>query len=660
MRLVCLFVSNYKNRLTYNIFPRIKTDKMAAPDGMNTDWILVSDSQTDKLNAYKSDANLVSKRWRIERSNLLNIAKICIKTLIDSSLSAGNGRVLTEDFPILEQFFTVLEHILRHGLKVKRSLLGPRKEFIGVLEVLEKKINSLPDILTNIRNLSDIKTNIGRTRAWMRLALMQKVLAEQMLSIVEERDLLSDWYEENSVMKCEEGGVIAGMLVGLNVIDCNFHLKGNDIDNYNGIIDISLYLKDGNYLDKTLEENVPQKVDQKIEMILDQKAYLEQLNKSLNDSVSELKLKAQHKKDKEDSAENEVEELRNRLVSVIAEKEKHKKDYELLLQEHSNRLQNVNADLDTERETYNQSRSGLNDMYLEATKKLEQETQERKELQIIAEEQKAMNDEKQIAMQLLEKDIIDKQDTLISLRRQLEDIKKLNLEMHNKWQSSDASLKKQMAEWSSMEQNCSRMIIQTKEMEKRLSIAESQKKSSEEIAHQIGAKLAKVQTERKTFETDLTVEREWRVGLQAELEEEKLKNGTQAKELTKSTNHAKENAELKARLEKAEARILEQDIALMEMGNQLNKTHVKVDEMKELQATLKESQWLDDKDAVECQSCNQSFSLARRKHHCRNCGGIFCNNCSDNTMPLASSAKPVRVCDCCHQSLLERYSSGAS
>lgn len=40
-------------------------------------------------------------------------------------------------------------------------------------------------------------------------------------------------------------------------------------------------------------------------------------------------------------------------------------------------------------------------------------------------------------MRLLEKDIHDKQDTLVSLRRQLEDVKKLNLELHNKLQVTD-------------------------------------------------------------------------------------------------------------------------------------------------------------------------------------------------------------------------------
>ena len=40
----------------------------------------------------------------------------------------------------------------------------------------------------------------------------------------------------------------------------------------------------------------------------------------------------------------------------------------------------------------------------------------------------------QVAMQLLEKDIHDKQDTLISLRRQLQDIKTINLDLYIKWQ----------------------------------------------------------------------------------------------------------------------------------------------------------------------------------------------------------------------------------
>lgn len=42
--------------------------------------------------------------------------------------------------------------------------------------------------------------------------------------------------------------------------------------------------------------------------------------------------------------------------------------------------------------------------------------------------------ETEMAMKLLEKDIHEKQDTIVSLRRQLEDIKQINLEMYRKLQ----------------------------------------------------------------------------------------------------------------------------------------------------------------------------------------------------------------------------------
>lgn len=41
--------------------------------------------------------------------------KLSIKVLIQASLSLG--RTLDSDYPPLQQFFVVLEHCLKHGLK---------------------------------------------------------------------------------------------------------------------------------------------------------------------------------------------------------------------------------------------------------------------------------------------------------------------------------------------------------------------------------------------------------------------------------------------------------------------------------------------------------------------------------------------------------------
>lgn len=45
-----------------------------------------------------------------------------------------------------------------------------------------------------------------------------------------------------------------------------------------------------------------------------------------------------------------------------------------------------------------------------------------------------MKQEMEMAMRMLEKDIHEKQDTMISLRKQLEEIKAINLEMFHKLQ----------------------------------------------------------------------------------------------------------------------------------------------------------------------------------------------------------------------------------
>ncbi|CAF4094455.1 unnamed protein product, partial [Rotaria sordida] len=68
--------------------------------------------------------------------------------------------------------------------------------------------------------------------------------------------------------------------------------------------------------------------------------------------------------------------------------------------------------------------------------------------------------------------------------------------------------------------------------------------------------------------------------------------------------------------------------------------------------TLNQRRWLNDDDVHACRKCDQIFTVTQRKHHCRNCGNIFCDNCSSKTAVVAaSSKKPQRVCDQCYKDL---------
>jgi len=63
--------------------------------------------------------------------------------------------------------------------------------------------------------------------------------------------------------------------------------------------------------------------------------------------------------------------------------------------------------------------------------------------------------------------------------------------------------------------------------------------------------------------------------------------------------------------------------------------------------------WVPDELVSVCTLCCLQFTIIRRRHHCRNCGQIYCNNCSNHFIPLACYGydKPVRVCNPCHQQI---------
>ncbi|CAI4036104.1 hypothetical protein SMKI_14G3230 [Saccharomyces mikatae IFO 1815] len=56
-------------------------------------------------------------------------------------------------------------------------------------------------------------------------------------------------------------------------------------------------------------------------------------------------------------------------------------------------------------------------------------------------------------------------------------------------------------------------------------------------------------------------------------------------------------------------------------------------------------------DSDACMVCSKKFSLLNRKHHCRSCGGVFCQEHSSNNIALPDLGiyELVRVCDNCFE-----------
>lgn len=65
--------------------------------------------------------------------------------------------------------------------------------------------------------------------------------------------------------------------------------------------------------------------------------------------------------------------------------------------------------------------------------------------------------------------------------------------------------------------------------------------------------------------------------------------------------------------------------------------------------TLLKSRWVSDDEVSVCQWCKNKFNQLRRKHHCRQCGNVFCSKCCNEKMPLPQLGleDPERVCEYC-------------
>ncbi|XP_032079706.1 protein RUFY3 isoform X3 [Thamnophis elegans] len=502
-----------------------------------------------------------------ERMNLMNMAKLSIKGLIESALNLG--RTLDSDYAPLQQFFVVMEHCLKHGLKAKKTFLGQNKSFWGPLELVEKFVPEAGEITASVKDLPGLKTPVGRGRAWLRLALMQKKLSEYMKALINRREILSEFYEANALMMEEEGAIIAGLLVGLNVIDANFCMKGEDLDSQVGVIDFSMYLKDGS-------SSKGSEGDGQITAILDQKNYVEELNRHLSATVNNLQAKVDALEKSNTKLTEELAVANNRIITLQEEMERVKEESSYILE--SNRKVNKTAD---------------GHALTEARKQLKEETQ-------------------------------------------------LRL-------SSDLGMKQKSELNSRLEEKTSQMAATIKLLEQRLQLSERECQSLQEdnrlFKEEFGDKIDSLQVEveqltkqRGQLEVELRREREQCLHFPHGVPENKsLFSPTKSIQKTASKDSSDRHLG----------------------GDSRSRTSVKENTVLSSSAfpDLQDEQDQAPEKSKLCQLCQEERTRSERKNTCKNCGGVFCEDCSANELPLPSSIKPERVCNLCHKHLIQQYSA---
>ncbi|KAH7388299.1 hypothetical protein KP509_16G069000 [Ceratopteris richardii] len=69
--------------------------------------------------------------------------------------------------------------------------------------------------------------------------------------------------------------------------------------------------------------------------------------------------------------------------------------------------------------------------------------------------------------------------------------------------------------------------------------------------------------------------------------------------------------------------------------------------------------WVPDEAVTKCSACANQFGPFLRRHHCRNCGDVYCDKCTNGRTALTADedAPVVRVCDHCLAEVTQRLSN---
>ncbi|KAG7229023.1 hypothetical protein INR49_013256 [Caranx melampygus] len=153
--------------------------------------------------------------------------------LIDAVLELSKehrecGEPITDDSANLHKFFYKLEYLLQ---KEKTTFLGLRKDYWDYFCDCLIKIKGANDGIRFVKSIPELKTSLGKGRAFIRYSLVHQRLADTLQQCLINQKVTSDWYYARSpFLKSHLTADIINHLYELNQIQFDVAARGYDLD----------------------------------------------------------------------------------------------------------------------------------------------------------------------------------------------------------------------------------------------------------------------------------------------------------------------------------------------------------------------------------------------------------------------------------------------
>ncbi|KAM8838043.1 FYVE and coiled-coil domain-containing protein 1 isoform 1-T1 [Synchiropus picturatus] len=142
-----------------------------------------------------------------------------------------SGEPITDDCPSLHKFFYKLEYLLQFDQKEKTTFLGQRKDYWDYFCDCLIKIKGANDGIRFVKSIPELKTSLGKGRAFIRYSLVHQRLADTLQQCLINEKVTRDWYYVRSpLLKSHLTADIINQLYELNQIQFDVAARGYDLD----------------------------------------------------------------------------------------------------------------------------------------------------------------------------------------------------------------------------------------------------------------------------------------------------------------------------------------------------------------------------------------------------------------------------------------------
>ncbi|XP_076840632.1 FYVE and coiled-coil domain-containing protein 1 isoform X2 [Brachyhypopomus gauderio] len=142
-----------------------------------------------------------------------------------------SGEPVTDDSPNLHKFSYKLEYLLQFDQREKTSFLGTRKDYWDYFHDCLAKMKGTNDGIRFVKSIPELKTSLGKGRAFIRYSLVHQRLADTLQQCLINQKVTSDWYCPRSpFLKSQLNMDIINYLYELNEVQFDLASRGHDLD----------------------------------------------------------------------------------------------------------------------------------------------------------------------------------------------------------------------------------------------------------------------------------------------------------------------------------------------------------------------------------------------------------------------------------------------